>query len=84
MSQRTSHRLAPSTADHMIAESVSISDARQTSHRRKDLVIIAKSLTVTDASTSRRKERASDDGMHTAQSADIVPISTSLLDISDE
>ena len=30
------------------------------------------------------KERASDDGVYTTQSADIVPISTSLLDISDE
>jgi len=32
----------------------------------------------------RRKERASDDGVYTTQSADIVPISASVLDLSDE
>lgn len=33
--QRTSHRLAPSMADHMIAGIASITSAWQTSHRRK-------------------------------------------------
>ena len=33
---RPSHRPALLTADHMIAETASISDARQTSHRRKE------------------------------------------------
>lgn len=35
---RASHRLVLLTADHMIAETVSISDVPQTSHRQKERV----------------------------------------------
>ena len=36
---RPSHRPAPLTADHMIAETASISNARQMSHRQKSLCL---------------------------------------------
>jgi hypothetical protein len=50
-------------------------------HRGK----VIRSVIVQDAvQKSKWKARASDDGVYTTQSADIVPISASVLDLSDE